>query len=111
MCASARHNTSTSFQPYLITSSQDGSLTSQTQTYGTHNAGLAGSVGPHNHIEVRSRVDDREFIGSVKRVDTKADDVSFVTSLDIVNTNGKIRKCCAFFLLIGIGVCVVCIRI
>lgn len=51
---------------YLVTPAQNGSLASQTQTDGTHDAGLASSVGSNNHIQIRSRIHHRVVIGPVR---------------------------------------------
>lgn len=50
---------------YLITSAKNSCLASQTQTDGTHNAGLSSTIGPDNHVQIRSRMHHRVVVRSV----------------------------------------------
>lgn len=39
---------------HLVASAQDSGLSSQTQTDGAHDAGLAGSIGSNDHVQIWS---------------------------------------------------------
>ena len=49
---------------HLVSSAQNGRLAREAQTYGTHDARLARSVGTHNHVQVWSRIHNRMIVGS-----------------------------------------------
>lgn len=51
---------------YLVASSQDSSLASQTKTDGTHNARLASSIGSDNHVQIGSRIHLSVVIGPAR---------------------------------------------
>ena len=53
---------------YLFLSSQDGGLSSQTQTYGTHNTRLARAISSNDHIKMRSRYKLHSIIGSTNKM-------------------------------------------